>query len=124
MVNGKGKKIPPSRVRYEATHPIVSCRVSRDEYAQLDEIRTTQGKSLAAILLVGAGLLAPNKDEKALREKAFQEGFKEATRQVLREVEIGKCCVCGKPLLWDLTDAEHRRILSEVLRDHQHPTCR
>jgi len=120
MVNGKGKKPPPSRQRYEATHPIVSCRVSRDEYAQLDEIRTTQGKSLAAILLVGAGLLAPNKDEKALREKAF----KEATRQVLREVEIGKCCICGRPLLWDLTDAGHRDILAEVLRDHQHPTCR
>jgi len=45
-------------------------------------------------------------------------------RLVLREVEIGKCCICGKPLLWDLTDAGHRQIIAELLQDHQHQTCR
>ena len=36
---------PPSRVRYEQTHPTISMRVSRELYDRLNAVRISEGKS-------------------------------------------------------------------------------
>jgi len=59
--------------------------------------RRNQGKSFKQLLLIGAGLL------------------KADGKRVLGRVEIGKCSVCHKPLLWNLTDPTHRKVLDDTL---------
>ena len=55
MVNTSGKRgsIPPSRRRYEASHPTVSFRVDLDLYAQLKEKGNIANLCVADILKVG-----------------------------------------------------------------------
>jgi len=99
------KHRPPSRIRYEKSHPCVTCRVSRAEYDQLDELRRSQGMSFKQLLLVGAGLL------------------KADGKRVLSRVEIGKCCVCQKPLFWNLTGPADRKVLEDLLEHMGHADC-
>ena len=55
MVKTKGKRvsIPPSRRRYEASHPTVSFRVDLDLYAQLKGLKEKANLSVADVLKVG-----------------------------------------------------------------------
>ena len=59
MANPSGKHKPPSRLRYEKTHPTVSVRVNEATYRQLSDPRQRSGISMAEILLVGLERLAP-----------------------------------------------------------------
>lgn len=123
MAKGKGKRIPPSRQRYEASHPTVGARVSKEDYAKLDEIRTTQGKSFAELLLVGAGLLTPDANTKALIDKADKKGYQRGRRSALKGVAIGRCSRCRQPFYWDLTDASELGKLAGALSGWVHTRC-
>jgi hypothetical protein len=68
MANTSGKHKPPSRVRYERTHPTVSVRVDESIYRQLTDLRQRSGISMVEILLVGLEKLAP------MAGSAFHEG--------------------------------------------------
>ena len=59
MANTSGKHKPPSRIRYEKAHPIVSVRVDETTYRQLKGLRQRSGISMVEILLVGLERLAP-----------------------------------------------------------------
>jgi len=50
---GKRRSIPPSRRRYEASHPTVSFRVDLDLYARLKELKEKAILSVADVLKVG-----------------------------------------------------------------------
>jgi len=68
MANTSGKHKPPSRIRYEKTHPTVSVRVDGNIYRQLKDLKQRSGISMVEILLVGLGKLAP------MAKEAFYEG--------------------------------------------------
>ena len=55
MVNRSGKRrpLPPSRERYERSHPTVSLRVDLDLYAQLKALKEKANLSVADVLKVG-----------------------------------------------------------------------
>ena len=59
MANTSGKHKPPSRIRYEKTHPTVSVRVDETTYRQLKDLKQRSGISMVEILLVGLEKLAP-----------------------------------------------------------------
>ena len=61
MVKTKGKRrsIPPSRRRYEASHPTVSFRVDLDLYAQLKGLKEKANLSVADVLKVGLERCGP-----------------------------------------------------------------
>ena len=69
MANTRGKHKPPSRIRYEKTHPTVSVRVDETTYRQLKGLKQRSGISLAGILLVGLEKLAP------MAGSAFNKGL-------------------------------------------------
>ena len=50
---------PPSRIRYEKTHPVVTIRVRPDEYKKLQELRLA-GQSYADTFRVGLGVQETN----------------------------------------------------------------
>ena len=46
-------KIPPSQLKYEKTHPVVSCRLTLDIYDRLQKARKAVGKTYTDILIIG-----------------------------------------------------------------------
>ena len=82
MVNRSGKRrpLPPSRQRYQQSHPTISLRVDRDLYAELKELKKTANLSVADVLKVGLGKSEP------LVGEAFQNGFMSALAEAYEAV--------------------------------------
>ena len=82
MVKAKGKRrsIPPSRRRYEASHPTVSFRVDLDLYAQLKGLKEKANLSVADVLKVGLERCEPVVGE------AFHNGFMSALAEAYQTV--------------------------------------
>ena len=82
MVNRSGKRrpLPPSRERYERSHPTVSLRVDIDLYAQLKALKEKANLSVADVLKVGL-----QKGEPLVGE-SFRNGFMSALAEVYEAV--------------------------------------
>ena len=78
MVNTQGKRrpTPPSRRRYEASHPTVSFRVDRNLYLELKRLKEQAKLSVGDILRVGLERASPSVEE------AFNKGFMSALAEV------------------------------------------
>lgn len=68
----KPKHIPPSRKRYEAGHPVVSVRISKEMREELQLVNATSGMSVADVLRVGLDKCKP------ATEQAFNRGYEYA----------------------------------------------
>ena len=104
MAKNRGKL--PFRVRYEQSHPTVSCRLPREVYDRLKAVADTGGKSFSDILKVGLGILeVPVKKESEIREKAFTEGYSKGyvEAEILYKVTY-HCRVCGKEIEVDTSE--------------------
>ena len=128
MVNTK-KKLP-SRIKYDNSHPVVSCRVSSEIYDKLTEAREKYGKSLADILKVGlklqdiASAKSWDKGYKAGYAKGEAEGKVEGVVAAMSEVTLGLCTRCGKTLDFDLNDNEQLTEVSACISEHLvHDNC-
>ena len=82
MVNSHGKRrpLPPSRERYQRSHPTVSLRVDQDLYAELKALKQTSNLSVADILKVGLERCEP------LVGEAFHNGFMSALAEAYQSV--------------------------------------
>jgi len=82
MVNTSGKRrsTPPSRQRYEASHPTVSFRVDLDLYTQLKGLKEKANLSVADVLKVGLERCEPVVGE------AFHNGFMSALAEAYQTV--------------------------------------
>jgi hypothetical protein len=90
----KDRRKPPSRIRYEQTHPTVSCRVPTAIYDRLQEVKENEGKSFVDILKVGLGIL----EVKAKKdEQAYSRGYRDGYHQAEFKFKITYACnVCGE----------------------------
>ena len=77
---GKRRPLPPSRERYERSHPTVSLRVDIDLYAQLKALKKKANLSVADVLKVGLEKSEP------LVGEAFQNGFMSALAEAYQNV--------------------------------------
>ena len=71
----KRKEPPPSRQKYERSHPTVSIRVNSTLYEELRELREKSGLSMAKVLQIGLGKLSPMVGESF--EKGLIHGLSE-----------------------------------------------
>lgn len=109
---------PPSQIRYEESHPVVSVRVSEELKARLDEVRQLSGKSFGDILREVVGV----QDESA--GAAYDQGWNEAWHQAYTTYAVSyPCFVCGKTIVVQ-TDAE-KKALAQYMRQHGwgHASC-
>ena len=90
MVNGRAKDKakrpghkPPARVRYEESHPIVSCRLSKDEYDLLRQrLEDLGGISFADFVKDSLSLLQLKIPEtREIKEKARREGYDQGKKE-------------------------------------------
>ena len=91
MVNRSGKRrpLPPSRERYQQSHPTVSLRVDLDLYARLKELKEKANLSVADVLKVGL--------EKS--EPVVGESFHNGCMSALAEAYQNVCDTCEDEIM-------------------------
>ena len=91
MVNHSGKRwtIPPSRERYQQSHPTVSLRVDQDLYSELKAVKQTSNLSVADVLRVGLGICKP----------VVGESFRNGCMSALAEAYEAVCEDCEDQLV-------------------------
>ena len=111
------KHIPPSRVRYEKSHPVVSCRVKISERDRIEVVKQADGKSNTDILLLGLELAEPQvKKAEQLKKQALDDGYKKGFAAAkARYVVNYPCSVCGKMI--SATSANEKVVMSEHMQE-------
>jgi len=103
----KKKTKPPSRVKYEQNHPVVSFRVSKEIYDELNTMREHTGYSLAEIV-----------------KKAIDKQFVDVEMAYLEGCEAGEkafavtypCSVCGKTIF--VNSDEEKKAIARYMNEH------
>lgn len=110
----KRSQKPPSRVKYEESHPTVSCRVPRETYERLQAIKEKEGKSFADILRIGMGIL---KAKAKKEDKAYSQGYEQGYNEAEREFKVTYACsVCGKTIT--LNSEGEKEAASGYMEEH------
>ena len=124
-VNGmvKATHKPPARVRYEQSHPTVSCRLDKDTCTLLKQrLEDLGGISFADFVKESLGLLElkmPNIKE--IKERAWEQG----RNQGKHKYQIWYyCAVCGERIDMDPSDDDHKAMIG-YMKEHGwgHPSC-
>ena len=110
----KKKQPPPSKIKYDKSHPIISIRVSQDLKEQLDEIREMSGKSIGDILREAVGVQGVS------IKNAWKRGVSQG--KGLYGVNY-KCSVCGGNML--IESANAKKAAAIYMREHgwHHGDC-
>ena len=95
-----GRHRPPSKVRYDESHPVLGSRVSRSEYDDVKRFLTRTGMSFAGFIRVAL--------DKQVRKynSAYNEGYRVA--KLKYGVRYG-CAVCGE---WIRIDTENQKAVA------------
>jgi len=84
-VEGLARK-PPSRIRYERSHPVISIRVSMNYYRRLRELKERRGISWAQ--LIREILADADKSYREGYDAGYQEGYRDGYRKGRIEAEL------------------------------------
>jgi len=114
---------PPARIRYEQSHPTVSCRLSRDEYDLLKQrLEDLGGVSFADFVKDSLGLLALKMpDIEEIKERAWDKGYDQAEK----DCQIWYyCAACGERIDMEPNDDSHKGMIG-YMKEHGrgHPSC-
>lgn len=86
-------RVPPSRVRYEKSHPALSIRVNQEVRQQIKDYQAKTGKSVADILKEAVGVQNGNYELAELN--GHEEGFQDAKEKYCVTFP---CSVCGEEI--------------------------
>lgn len=118
----KGKHKPPSRVRYEQSHPTVSFRLPRDVYVLLKQRLDDLEMSFAGFVKESLGLQqAKMHDIEEIRDSAWDGGH----AQALEEYQIWYyCAVCRKRINMEPNSDSHKAMI-RFMRERRwgHASC-
>ena len=105
---------PPSKVRYDESHPTVSIRVSRALYDQLDDLRNRSGKSLGDILREAVRRQGPS------AHRSYMLGHEAAKKYY---AVYYRCSVCRAPIL--IYTARAKAAVAQYMNEHgwAHSEC-
>jgi hypothetical protein len=113
--NGKRRRVPPSRLRYEAKNPTVSLRISEEMRNELQFVKETTGMGVADLLRVALNRIQPD------LEQLFDMG-QEDSRETY---EVRYCCsACGEPHL-SITSRAEKEAAAQYMYEHgwHDPRC-
>ena len=117
-VKGKGKAAhtPPARVRYEQTHPTVSCRLSKDEYDLLKQcLDDLGGVSFADFVKNSLKVLQLRIPEtREIKEKARRAGYDQGKK----EHQIWYYCDICKQRIDVAPDSESHKAMIRFMREY------
>ena len=114
---------PPARIRYEQSHPTVTCRLDRDSHTLLKQRLKDLGEvSFAEFVKDALGLLQLKiPDIEEIKETAWGEGYDQAEK----DYQIWYyCAVCGERIEMSPNDNDHKAMIG-YMKDHGwgHASC-
>jgi hypothetical protein len=102
---------PPSRIRYDQSHPTVSARVDRKLYDELKELQKLTKKSLAEILREAV------RKQKPWAKDAYDLGQKAGYDSAKRDFAVSyRCSVCGG--LITMRSEDEKKAAAQYMREH------
>ncbi len=119
----KATRKPPARIRYEQSHPTVSCRLSKDAYTLLKQrLEDLGGVSFADFVKDALGLLQLKMpDIEKIKETAWSEAYDQAEK----DYQIWYYCrVCGKRIDMEPNSDSHKAMIG-YMKEHglAHASC-
>ena len=115
----KGTRKPPARIRYEQSHPTLSCRLDKDTHDLLKQrLEDLGGVSFADFVKDSLGLLQ-------LKMPDVEEIKDEAYDQAAKDNQIWYyCAVCGKRINVEPNSDSHKAIIG-YMKEHgwAHSSC-
>ena len=119
----KGTRKPPARIRYEQSHPTVSCRLDKDTHDLLKQrLEDLGGVSFAEFVKDSLGLQQLKiPDIEEIKERAWDEGY----NQAVEDYQIWYfCSVCGKRIEMSPNDDDHKAMIG-YMKEHGwgHANC-
>ena len=102
---------PPSRKRYERSHPVISLRADKEIRNGLREAKEKKGMSRVDVLKVGLGLTELTiRAEEEIRQQAYDEGWEKGIQEAMDLYAVTyPCSKCGKEMTV-YTDEEKKAI--------------
>ena len=114
----------PSRIRYEQSHPTVSCRVPREIYNRLVKAKA-EGNSFSDILKLGLGILDVRvKKLGEARKRGWKEGYNKGFADAKTRYLVSYCCnICGERI--EVTSKEEKSSIREYMKEKRwaHTEC-
>ena len=119
----KATRKPPARLKYEQSHPTVSCRLPKDTYDLLKQrLDDLEGVSFADFVKDSLGLLRLKMpDTEEIRERAWDEGYDQAEK----DCQIWYyCAVCRKRINMAPNSDSHKAMMG-YMKEHgwSHISC-
>ena len=114
---------PPSRIRYEESHPVMSCRLSRVDYALLKQKLEELGISFATFVKDALGRLEAKLDK--AKEEAFEQGYEQGYEDATKEHQIWYLCnVCRGRIDVSPNSEAHKAIIQYMQENRWgHRSC-
>jgi len=114
---------PPARIRYEQSHPTLSCRLDKDTHDLLKQrLEDLEGVSFADFVKDSLGLLQLKMpDIEGTRETTWGEGYARG----VEDCEIWYFCdVCGKRIDMSPNSESHKAMIG-YMKEHgwRHGNC-
>lgn len=126
MVKSAKRKLPPSRTRYEQSHPVVSFRVPRDIYDELQRVKEEGDRSFTDILKQGMGKAEHDSRKAAkIRQESLAEGYRKGYSEAELKYKVTyHCSMCGQTM--EVTHENEKRAITEFMAQAgwQHSECR
>ena len=117
----KGSHKPPSRIRYEQTHPTLSCRLDKQTHDLLQKRLKDVRLSFAQFVKSQLGILELKMpDIEKINIEAFQEGYTEGINEC--QIQI-KCPKCRKPMTVIPNSQMHQAIRDHLEGLWSHKNC-
>jgi hypothetical protein len=119
----KGTRKPPARIRYEQSHPTLSCRLDKDTHDLLKQrLEDLGGVSFANFVKDALGIQqAKMPDIEEIKEQAGHEGYEQATEKC----QIWYyCAVCRKRIDMSPNGNDHKAMIG-YMKEHgwRHGNC-
>ena len=114
---------PPSRIRYEQNHPVVSCRISKADYDLLKQRLGELGISFATFVKNALGVLELKlSDIEGARKEGYNKGYDKAKKD--HQLWF-TCSVCHKRANIP-PNSECHKTISKYLTEHgwRHGDCK
>jgi hypothetical protein len=122
MVNEKRK--PPSKIKCEKTHPVVSFRVKKEYHERLKKLLEERNQSIGDFFRIALEVQEADSKYDERYEKGYYEGLNEAWR--IQHFKVS-CCNCGEPLFisneqpnWEI---HVMPVLENAFRNWRHSKC-
>ncbi len=109
---------PPSRIRYEESHPVVSFRAKEEDYQQLVELLAKSGKSMGDFFREALGV--QQADTRKVFHRGYEKGFAEAKRLY---AFYYPCSVCGGTI--EMSSPGEKEAVAKYMGEHgwAHGAC-